>query len=135
MTKYYGNFKRCVWNFPSAPIQCCKPIILLDASFTHCSSTFLRRGRREKHKIVQTAVFFLIFVPDCSLPTITKLKSWYVVLRCQLTWHKNGPIPLWLAPTFDNFKIQPPSPQPILSFKSYKYDNYDQTKFKLSTYC
>ena len=49
---------------PSPPIQCCELIILLNASFVHCSSTFLRRGRGEKHKIVQIAVFPIIFVID-----------------------------------------------------------------------
>ena len=80
MTKYYGNFKKCVWNFASPPIQCWEPIALLDASFVHwepttlldasfahCSSTWLRRGRREKHKIVQIAVYPILFVTDCSL--------------------------------------------------------------------
>ena len=80
MTKYYGNFKKCVWNFASPPIQCWEPIALLDASFVHwepttlldasfahCSSTWLRRGRGEKHKIVQIAVYPILFVTDCSL--------------------------------------------------------------------
>ena len=38
VTKYYDNFKKCVSSSPSLPIQCCKPITLLDASFAHCSS-------------------------------------------------------------------------------------------------
>ena len=93
MTKYYGNFKKWVWNFVSPPIQCWEPIALidtsfvhwepitlldpsfaqwqpitlLDARFAHCSSTWLRRGRGEKHKIVQIAVYPIIFVTDCSL--------------------------------------------------------------------
>ena len=41
-----------------------EPITLLDASFTHCSSTFLSGGRGEKHKIVQIAAF-PITVTDC----------------------------------------------------------------------
>ena len=65
VTKCYANFKRCVPNFPSPPVHCCKPITLLDARFTHCSSTLLRIGRVEKHKIVQIALFPIIFVPDC----------------------------------------------------------------------
>ena len=65
VTKYYGNFKKCVENFPSPPIQCCEPITLLDASFAHYSSTLSRGGRGEKHKIVQIAVFPIIFVTDC----------------------------------------------------------------------
>ena len=48
------------------PIQCCEPITLLDASFTHCFSTLLRGGRGEKHKIVQITVFPIIFVTDRS---------------------------------------------------------------------
>ena len=50
-------------KFLSPPIQCCKPIILPDASFTHCFSTLFRRARGEKHKIDQIAVFPIIFVP------------------------------------------------------------------------
>ena len=38
---------------------------MLDASFAHCSSTLLRGGRGEKHKIVQITVFPIIFVTDC----------------------------------------------------------------------
>ena len=45
-------------------MQCCEPITLLDASFAHCSSTLLRRGRGEKHKIVQIAVFPILFAND-----------------------------------------------------------------------
>ena len=41
--------------------------------------------------------------------------------------HKNGPIPLWLAP----YLITSKSPQSIRSSKSYKYDNYDKTKYRL----
>ena len=52
-------------KFPLSPIQCWEPITLLDASFAHCSSTLLRGGRGEKHKIVQIAVFPIIFVTDC----------------------------------------------------------------------
>ena len=64
LRKYYENFKKCVENSPSPPIQCCEPITLLDASFAHCSSTLLREGRGEKNKIVQIAVFPIIFVTD-----------------------------------------------------------------------
>ena len=56
---------------PSPPIQCCKPTTLLDASFAHCSSTLLRVGRGDKHKIVQIAVFPIIFVTDCGFDDIT----------------------------------------------------------------
>ena len=62
--KYYGNFKKCFKNPHSPPIQCCKPITLLDGSFGHCSSILLRGGWGEKHKIVQIAVFPIIFVTD-----------------------------------------------------------------------
>ena len=51
---------------------------------------------------------------------------------------KNGLIPLYLAhppPSCDNFKVSPLPPQPICSTKSYKYDNYDKTKYKVSPYC
>ena len=61
-------------KFPlSPPIKCCKLITLLDASFAHCSSTLLRGGRGEKHKIVQIAVFPIIFVTDC-LKNLQNLK-------------------------------------------------------------
>ena len=48
--------------------------------------------------------------------------------------HKNGPILLWLAPNLITSKSKPP-PKPIRSSKSYKYDNYDKTKYKVSPYC
>ena len=41
--------------------------------------------------------------------------------------HKNGPVPLWLAPYLITSKSPPP--QPICFSKSYKYDNYDKTKY------
>ena len=65
VTKYYENFKRCVENSASPPIQCCEPMTQLDATFAHCYSTLLRLGRVWKHKIVQTAVMAIIFVTDC----------------------------------------------------------------------
>ena len=40
---------------------------MLDARFAHCSSTLLRRGRGEKDKVVQIAVFPIIFITDCRL--------------------------------------------------------------------
>ena len=49
------------------------PITLLDASYVHWSSTLFRGGRAEKHKIVQTAVFPIIFVTDC-LKNLQNLK-------------------------------------------------------------
>ena len=49
---------------PLPHIQCCKPITLLDLSFNLCSSTFLRGGRGKEHKIVQIAIFPIIFVTD-----------------------------------------------------------------------
>ena len=54
-------------------MQCCEPITLLDASFTHCPSTLLKGARGEKHKIVQIAVFPIIFVTDC-LKNLQNLK-------------------------------------------------------------
>ena len=53
--------------FKIPPLPLCEQITLLDASFAHCSSTLLRGGRGGKHKIVQIAVFPIIFVTDCSL--------------------------------------------------------------------
>ena len=64
-------------------------------------------------------------------PAITKSKSLHGVLRVNFP-HKNGPIPLWLAPHLISTKS---SPQPICSSKSCKYDNYDNTKYKVSPYC
>ena len=56
---------KSVFKISSLPlIQCCKPVALLDASFVHCYSTLTRGGRGEKHKIVQVAVFRIIFVTD-----------------------------------------------------------------------
>ena len=61
-----GILKR-VFKIPPLPLyKCCEPITLLDASFAHYSSTLFRGGRGEKHKIVQIAVFPIIFVTDCS---------------------------------------------------------------------
>ena len=70
------------------------------------------------------APFFKRLIEPRS-PTIAKLNSLHGVSRGQLP-HKIGPISLWFAPPpFHNFKIF----QPICSFKSYKYDNYDKTKY------
>ena len=44
--------------------------------------------------------------------------------------HKNGPIPLWLATYLVTLKSDPPPP--ICPSKSYKYDNYDKTRYKVS---
>ena len=46
---------------------------LIDASFAHCSSTLLRGGREEKHKIDQIEVFPIIFVTD-GLKSLQKFK-------------------------------------------------------------
>ena len=59
---------------PLPYIQCCKPITLFDPSFTLCSSTFLRGGRGEEHKIVRIAVFPIIFVTD-RLKNLQNLKN------------------------------------------------------------
>ena len=53
-------------------MQCCEPITWLDASFAHCFSTLLRGGRGEKHKIVQIAVFPIIFFTDGRLPWLSQ---------------------------------------------------------------
>ena len=70
---------KSVFKIPSLPLkQCCEQIALLDASFAHFYSTLGRGGRGEKHKIVQVAVFPIIFVTDCSsivLDTDTKIKD------------------------------------------------------------
>ena len=64
-----------------------------------------------------------------SPPTIAKLKSLPSTLRGGVNFpHKNGPIPLWLAPHLITSK----SSQPICSSKSYKYG---KTKYKVSPYC
>ena len=46
---------------------------MLDESFAHCSSILLRGERGDKHKIVQIAVFPIIFVTDC-LKNLQNLK-------------------------------------------------------------
>ena len=46
---------------------------MLDANFAHCSSTLLRGERGDKHKIVQIAVFPIIFVTDPSFQGINRL--------------------------------------------------------------
>ena len=46
---------------------------MLDANFAHCSSTLLRGGRGDKYKIVQIAVFPIIFVTDRSFQGINRL--------------------------------------------------------------
>ena len=68
----YNQWQNIIWilkrvfKLPPFPlIQCCEPIILLNASFAHCSTTLLRGGRGEKYAIVQIAVFPIIFVSDC----------------------------------------------------------------------
>ena len=60
-------------------MQCCELITLLDESFAHCSSTLLRGGTGEKHKIVQIAVFPIIFVTDC-LKNLQNFKSGILLL-------------------------------------------------------
>ena len=51
--------------------------------------------------------------------------------------HKHAPIPLCLCglppPPFDNFN--PPPLPPTSPSKSYKYDSYDKTEYKVSPYC
>ena len=51
----------------------------LGASFAHCSSTLLGGGRGEKHKIIQMAVFPIIFVTDC-LKNLQNFKCCYLLL-------------------------------------------------------
>ena len=72
--------------FKIPPLPLCKPITVLDASFTHCSSTLLRGEIGEKHKIGQIAVFPIIFVPDC-LKILQNLKcsilEWLVLSQIE----------------------------------------------------
>ena len=56
---------KSVFKIPPPSIQCCQPITLLIASFPHCSSTLLRGRSGGTHKVVQIAVFPIIFVTDC----------------------------------------------------------------------
>ena len=60
-----GILKVCL-KFPFFPYTL-PPITLLDTSFAHSPSTWLRGVRGEKYKIVKIAVFRMIFVTDCSL--------------------------------------------------------------------
>ena len=55
MKIYYGNFKKCIKNLSSPPIQCWNPLTLIYACFANCSLTLLRGGREKKHKVVQIA--------------------------------------------------------------------------------
>ena len=61
-------------------------------------------------------------------PRIAKLKSLNGVLRGQL------PPNIWFPTPVPTTPPSPP-PQRICSSKSYKYDNYDKTKYKVSSYC
>ena len=66
-------------------------------------------------------------------PTIVKLKSLDRVSRGQLL-HKNGPISFHLASRpYNNFKISPNLS--ACSSKSYKYEKYDKTTYRVSPYC
>ena len=56
---------KSVFKILPLPYTILEPITLLEASFAHFSSTLLRGGRGEKHKIVQTTVFPIIFVTHC----------------------------------------------------------------------
>ena len=74
-------------NSPSPPIQFCKPITLLDASFAHCSSTLLRETRGKKHKIVQIAGFPIIFVTECTYLVFFQTDSLDLISRfCGILW-------------------------------------------------
>ena len=64
----------------------CEPITLLDANFAHCCSTWLRGGSGEKHKIVQIAVFLIIFLTDC-LKNLQKFEVRYFrVVHFESNW-------------------------------------------------
>ena len=71
------------------------------------------------------ALFFNHFIQP-SPPPIAKLKSLHDVLRGQLPPQKWSH-PFVACPSHDNSK-SPPS-QPICSFKSYRYGNYDKVTY------
>ena len=79
------------------------------------------------------APFFNHFIQP-SPPPIAKLKSLHGVLRGQLP-HKNGPVAFWLALLFHTMTSKSPSLQPIYSSKSYKYDKYNKTTYRVFPYC
>ena len=56
---------KSVFKILPLPYTILEPITLLEASFAHFSSTLLRGGRGEKHKIFQIAVFPISFPTDC----------------------------------------------------------------------
>ena len=58
-----------MFKIPPLPLHNVGGITLLDTSFAQCSSTLLRAGRGEKHKIVQITVFPIHFGTDSSLKT------------------------------------------------------------------
>ena len=60
-------------KFPLSPYTMLRTHNIAYASFTHCSSTLLRRGRGGKQKTVQIAVFPISFVTDC-LKNLQNLK-------------------------------------------------------------
>ena len=78
------------------------------------------------------APFFNHFIQR-SPRTIAKLKSLHGVFKFL---HKNGPINLWLVPPTSHLTTSKcPPTQPICSSKSYKYNNYDKAKYKVSLCC
>ena len=85
---------------PFSSIQCCDPITLLDASFDYCNSTLFRRGRGKKHKIVQIAVFPIIFVPNSGLSQIygcwNKIFSFWKVFEAETNGTADNTFETWL---------------------------------------
>ena len=75
---------------------------------------------------------FFNHIIQTSPRIIAKLNSLHVVLRGQvppLTWSH----PFVARTPYDNFKIYHFPPK--LISKSYKYNNYDKTTYKVSPYC
>ena len=78
------RISKSAFKIPPYP-HCCEPITLLNATFTHCSSTLLRGVRGEKQKTVQKAVFPIIFVTNClkNLQTL-KCSILELLILCQI---------------------------------------------------
>ena len=68
---------------------------------------------------------FLTISSNLALLQLSNLNLYMVSWGVNFS-HKNGSIPLWLAPYMITSKSPP---------KSYKYDNYDKAAYKVSPYC
>ena len=80
---------------------------------------------------------FLTISSKLALPTIAKLKSLHGVLegRGGGVNFPNGPIPFWLASPHMITSKSPHSTYMLLYSKSYKYDKYDKTTYRVSPFC